>query len=175
MRRYQPYHADVAPEDDPVGKRDWTGRTLGKEATRVAKEIHTSAVERPLLQVVEDTLAFHGRWTAGANVTYRLSVASILINQQIALISMPGEPFLEFQTRWREQCPVAHCLFAGYANGYFGYLPTIRAAAEGGYGASDDETWIEPGAGERMLNLATIRIYELLHRLRPNPRPWDSQ
>lgn len=156
-----PYHADVPPDQDPVGKRDWTGGTLAKEAVRVAKEIRTIAPEHPLLQVVEDTLAFHGRWTRAAKVDYRLSLSAILINQQIALMSMPGEPFLDFQTRWRERCPVADCLFAGYANGYFGYLPTIRQAAEGGYGASDSETWIEPGAGERMLDLATIRIYEL--------------
>lgn len=166
-----PYYADVPPDQDPVGKRDWTAGILAKEAIRIANEIHTKVAEQPLIQVMEDTLTSQGRWTPVAKVDYLLPVSAILIDQQIALLTMPGEPFVDFQTRWRERCPVASCLFAGYANGYFGYFPTIRAAAEGGYGAADDETWIEPGAGERMLDLATIRIYELLHRLHPLPQP----
>ena len=167
-----PYYADVAPEQDPVGKRDWTAGVIAKETIRVANEIHTQPPEHALLQVTEDTLDFHGRWAPQAKTVFPLHVSTVLIDRRIALMSMPGEPFLEFQTHWREACPVADCLFAGYANGYFGYLPTIRAAAEGGYGSSDDETWIEPGAGERMLDLATIRIYQLLNRLRPNPQPY---
>jgi hypothetical protein len=167
-----PYHADVPPEQDPPGKRDWTAGVIAKEAVRVANEIRTSTPEHPMLQVMEDTLNFHGRWTAAAKTDFRLPVSAILINRQIALMSMPGEPFVEFQTRWRDACPVADCLFAGYANGYFGYFPTIRAAAEGGYGASDDATWIETGAAERMLDQATIRIYELLNSLRPDVQPY---
>jgi hypothetical protein len=167
-----PYHADVPPEQDPPGKRDWTAGVISKEAVRVANEIRTSTPEHPMLQVMEDTLNFHGRWTAAAKTDFRLPVSAILINRQIALMSMPGEPFVEFQTRWRDACPVADCLFAGYANGYFGYFPTIRAAAEGGYGASDDATWIETGAAERMLDQATIRIYELLNSLRPDVQPY---
>ena len=167
-----PYHADVPPEQDPVGKRDWTGGILAKETIRVANDIHTQPPDHPLIQVMEDTLTFHGRWAAQAKTEFQLHTSAILIDRQIALMSMPGEPFVEFQTRWRESCPVANCLFAGYANGYFGYLPTIRAAAEGGYGSSDDETWVEPGAGERMLDLATIHIYQLLNRLRPKPQPY---
>ncbi len=167
-----PYHADVPPDQDPVGKRDWTAGVIAKEVLRVAKEIHASAPELPLLQVSEDTLLFHGRWTAAAKTDFHLPVAAILIDKQIALISMPGEPFVAFQTRWRDACPVADCLFAGYANGYYGYFPTIRAAAEGGYGANDDATWIEPGAAERMLDDATIRVYQLLNSLRPNATPY---
>lgn len=166
-----PYHADVPSDHDPVGKRDWTGGMLAKEVIRVASQIRTIAPEHPLIQVIEETLTFHGRWAPAANVEYRLPVSAILINQTIALMSMPGEPFVDFQVRWRERCPVADCLFAGYANGYFGYFPTIRAAAEGGYGAADSETWIEPGAGERMLDLALIRIYQFINRLRPVPQP----
>jgi hypothetical protein len=166
-----PYDADVPPDQDPVGKRDRVGGILAKETVRVAKEIRTIAPPVPRIQVMEDTLTFHGRWAASAKIDYLLPISAILINRQIALISMPGEPFVEFQTRWRERCPVADCIFAGYANGYFAYFPTIRAAAEGGYGSADSETWVEPGAGERMLDLATIRIYELLGQLRPVPQP----
>ena len=59
--------------------------------------------------------------------------------------------------------------FAGYANGYLDYFPTIRAAAEGGYGGADSDTYIAVGAGERMLNQALIRVYDLLGRLADKP------
>jgi len=57
----------------------------------------------------------------------------------------------------------------GYTNGYFGYFPTIVAAAQGGYGASNSNTWVEVGAGERMVDHAVTRIYEMLGRLGDAP------
>ena len=54
--------------------------------------------------------------------------------------------------------------FLGYANGYFGYFPTIRASTEGGYGAASSSTWIEPGAGERMVDHAVVKVYQMLGR-----------
>ena len=56
---------------------------------------------------------------------------------------------------WRSRLPcVEDRSLAGYSNGYFGYLPTIKAASEGGYGAASAATWIEPGAGEIMVDHA---------------------
>ena len=99
----------------------------------------------------------------------RLPVATILINRRIALMTMPGEPFVIFQMNWRDRCPVPDAFFLGYTNGYFGYFPTIAAAAQGGYGASNSNTWVEVGAGERMVDHAVTRIYEMLGRLTDAP------
>ncbi len=33
----------------------------------------------------------------------------------------------------RARSPFAHTLYFGYTNGWFGYLPTAKAFAEGGY------------------------------------------
>ncbi|HTU03469.1 MAG TPA: hypothetical protein VMG58_16685, partial [Candidatus Sulfotelmatobacter sp.] len=98
-----------------------------------------------------------------------LPVMTVLVNRQIALVAMPGEPFVEYQMQWRARCPAHDCLFLGYSNGSFGYFPTIRAAAWGGYGASHSSTWIEVGAGDQMLNHALVRTYEMLGRLKPTP------
>jgi len=57
----------------------------------------------------------------------------------------------------------------GYTNGYFDYFPTILAASQGGYGAGDSDTYVAVGAGERMLNHALIRIYEMLDELKQVP------
>ncbi|PYV05317.1 MAG: hypothetical protein DMG26_05550, partial [Acidobacteria bacterium] len=33
-----------------------------------------------------------------------LPVTTLLINKRIALMGMPGEPFVSFQTSWRDRC-----------------------------------------------------------------------
>jgi len=98
-----------------------------------------------------------------------LPVATILINKRIALMTMPGEPFVDFQIDWRNRCPVRDAFFLGYANGDFGYFPTIRAASLGGYGAANTATRIEPGAGERVVDHVIAKVYEMLGRLTDTP------
>jgi len=187
-----PYYAVIPLKEDAVGRRDWTGEKLGKEAARVAKEIRTEAVPEPSLDFAEDMLTFHFRWSVekyrkavlgsseidprGFEAYYpstkseqQLPVATVLLNRRIALMGVPGEPFVDFQMNWRARCPVSDCFFLGYANGYFGYLPTIRAATEGGYGAASASTWIEPGAGERMVDHAVVKVYEMLGLLTDGP------
>jgi len=98
-----------------------------------------------------------------------LHVTTLLLNKRIALVGMPGEPFVNFQVNWRDRCPVPDAFFLGYTNGYFDYFPTIDAAAEGGYGAADSNTYVEVGAGERMLRQALARVYEMLGKLSEAP------
>ncbi len=186
-----PYYATTPRSNDAVKKRDWTGAQIGQEAARVAKDIRTNPAAEPSLQFVEDTMTFPVRWNAqkfreGMLATYgsriyedhadlldkesprrelSLPVTTVLINQKIALMGMPGEPFVDFQINWRARCPLRDAFFVGYANGYLDYFPTIRAAAEGGYGAADSDTYIAVGAGERMVNQALVRVYEMLGRL----------
>lgn len=80
-------------------------------------------------------------------VLLHLPVTMALIDRNIAILGMLGEPFLEIQMSMRARCPVQHCFFLGYTNGYYGYFPTIKAAVEGGYGAQSATTWVQVGAG----------------------------
>jgi hypothetical protein len=185
-----PYFAVTPLEQDAVKMRDWTGTRLGQEVARVAKDIHTEAVPDASLDYAEDRLVFHLRWDPdkwrraviaafGPDVfekfapkvksELQLPVTTVLINKRIALMGMPGEPFVDFQTSWRDRCPVRDAFFLGYANGYAGYFPTIRAASLGGYGAASASTWVEVGAGDRMVDHALLRTYEMLGRLRDIP------
>lgn len=184
------YYATTPLEQDPVKVRDWTGEHLGREAARVAKTIRTSEVPEPSIQFAEDVLTFRLRWNPEKlreamlaaygpdffksfapriRSEYQLPVAAILINKRIAWMTMPGEPFVDFQINWRDRCPVDDAFFLGYANGYFGYFPTLRAASEGGYGTASATTWMEVGAGERMVDHALVRVYEMLGRLTDMP------
>jgi hypothetical protein len=104
----------------------------------------------------------------------RLPVTTVLINKTIGILSMPGEPFVEYQIMWRQRCPVPDSFFIGYANGYNGYFPTIRSATLGGYGAANPATWVEIGAGDRMLDTGVIRTNQMLGRLHDLPEDFQK-
>jgi neutral ceramidase len=175
---------------DVVGRRDWAGETLGKAAVSTAQQIRTEADSDPVIDFADDPLALKLRWDAEKfrketlrelgpeafqiyappiEETIKLPVTTALINHKIAIVGMPGEPFVDFQTDLRAKCPVQDCFFLGYTNGYFGYFPTIKAAAEGGYGAVSTTTWIQVGGGEQMEDFALIQIYRMLGRLQDAP------
>jgi hypothetical protein len=185
-----PYYAVHPLDQDAVRMRQWTGERLGVEAARVARAIRTEVEPEGALQFSEDVLDLDWRWNsakfreavstswgadAAAGFEERLAgrarapVATVLVNRRIALMTMPGEPFVDFQIEWRNRCPVRDALFLGYANGSFGYFPTIRAAALGGYGAANTATYLQPDAGSRMVDHAIIRVYEMLGRLKDAP------
>ena len=185
-----PYHATTSLKEDALRWRDLTGQRLGEEASRVAKSIVTRQEPDGQLDYAEDHLRFSLRWdperfrqalikifgpssaetfAPRMEQEFEFPVSTLLINKRIALMTMPGEPFVNFQIDWRNRCPVADSLFLAYTNGYYGYLPTIRAAARGGYGASGATTWLQVGAGEQMVDHALVRAYELLGQLQRAP------
>lgn len=194
-----PYYTAIPLKQDAVKRRDWEGTQLGEAVARIAREIHTQSPPHASIDFAEDLLTFHFRWnpdkyrkaffqssevSANSESAFyyypptdsdqQLPVATLLLDRQIAFMSMPGEPFVEFQINWRQRCPVSDCFFLGYSNGYFGYLPTIKAATEGGYGAASLSTVIEPGAGERMVDHAVIKVYEMLGLLSDSPENPDE-
>ena len=91
-----------------------------------------------------------------------MSVA--LFDDRLAIGFFPGEFFVEHGLRFKRESRVKDTVFAGYTNGALGYFPTIRAAAEGGYGATE-ATIVEVGAGERLVSRALIDLYSLLGKL----------
>jgi neutral ceramidase len=183
------YYTGVAPEEDPPAKLKWTGDRIGSEVLKVAKSIRAEDVPEASIEAVEDRMPVKWRWGPGKfeevmrNVnppsllqyympevkpTLELPVETVLLNRRLALAALPGEPFVELQMNWRARCPVADCLFLGYTNGFFSYLPTIQAAVQGGHGGA---LWtrVEPGAAERMVDHALVRAYELLGKLKDTP------
>ena len=49
-----------------------------------------------------------------------------------------------------------------------GYIPTIPASVQGGYGA-DYNTTIEVGTGERLIDRAVVKLFELRGLLKELP------
>lgn len=185
-----PYYANTPLEQDPERWRQWTGKRLGEEAVRVAKSIQTQPESEGSIEFTDDTITVKTRWNLEKFRQSLLRVwgpkefpnydphlrpdtilrtSTLLINRRIAFMSMSGEPFVNLQLEWRNRCPVHDSFFVGYANGYQGYLPTIAAAVQGGYGASNPMTWAAVGSGERMVDHSVARIYEMLGLLTTTP------
>lgn len=169
-----------------------TGYALGRVVERVSREIQTRQPYAASLQIAEDEMTFPARWdleklkrldapptyyqwlTTGRPIGYppavvQVPLTTLLVNRTLAFLTLPGEPYVDLQIDLRERLPEVTTVLLGYANGYFGYLPTIRAATRDGvyYGANAWPTLVEVGAPERMLDRGIIRVLEFLGKLKP--------
>lgn len=166
-----PYH-----DKEPLTKKGFkaaeeTGTALGEEVVRVAKQIKTEPNSDASIKVKIDTLTFAYRYDASK--TMQLGIVTVVINNTLAFVGIPGEPFVEFQINLAAQSLLSNtfllgCTSVGVGTPFAAYLPTIKAAAEGGYGASY-ATMVEVGAGERIITKALVNIYTMLGRLKNVP------
>lgn len=70
---------------------------------------------------------------------------------KVALVAVPGEPFVEEQLRIKLESPAAYTWMAHMSNAYVGYIPTAPAFQRGGY-----ET--RTGAGSKLIPEALTTI-----------------
>ncbi len=173
---------DKTPLDDGAyDQMRRMGETIGAEVLRVRREVSFTDVDSIALGV--DRVRIGPRWDlddpairAGVRRDYlerferegEAEVKTLLVGDSLALVSFPGEFFVEHGMRLKEQSVVPNTVFVGYSNGHLGYFPTIKAAAQGGYGA-DSSTIVEVGAGERLVDRALVTIGYLSGRLRRIP------
>ncbi len=104
---------------------------------------------------------FEKEYTPGVRPT--LTVA--LLDQSVGLVGVSGELFSEHAIALRRRARLPHLLVMGYCNDYHQYFPTIQASAEGGYGAVPPMAVAEAGAGERLMDRALIKLYQLRGKL----------
>ena len=164
------FEGRTGKEEEDFATMQTMGELLGAEVLRSAKTIHqTSAVRYPI-QYAGEVLKFSDRWEKDHSI--EVGITTVLINREIAIAAVPGEPMHKFQTYWKEHADVSYPLFYGYtysSGGVWpGYLPDIRSAAYGGYGA-DVSTEIEVGAGESIMQHHLINLYKLLGMWRDKP------
>lgn len=165
-----PYLDKQPVDQNGFGETEKMGNALAEEALKVARRLKPQVNTNASLRAAAEVVEFHDRWDTKKKI--RAGLTTLLINNDIAIATMPGEPFVNLQIALRDKSEVAHTFLFGYtysAGGeWVGYIPTIRAAAEGGYGAAYN-TRIEVGAGEAMVDRAIVNIYSLLGKLREAP------
>ncbi len=157
--------------EDDFALVDRMGQLLAVEVQRVLALIKDRPGASHQLLTSNSIIKLNNRWKPNEQVT--LGVASLLINETIGIISLPGEPFHQFQVDFRHKANLPHAYVFGYcSNGPYewpSYLPDVVSAARGGYGASDT-TVAEVGAGERLVNKGLSQLFTLQGRLKSQPQ-----
>lgn len=134
-----------------------SGISLARGALRAAEGARPTGPSR--LRVREDLLTLPNR---DNEETTDVLLTTILLDDQTALVAIPGEPFIEHQLNLRQRASIAHPMVLGLAYSGRGtpfaiYLPTEQAAKEGGYGAREC-TFLIPSAGAQMIDAAVEAI-----------------
>lgn len=146
------------------------GELLAAAVVKAAKESKPLASNRHPIQHKSEVLKFGERWEK--DKTVEVGITTVLINREIAIAAVPGEPMHKLQTQWKQRADVAVPLFYGYTYSsggtWPGYIPDLRTAAYGGYGA-DASTRIEVGAGEAIMERHLIHLYDMLGMWRDKP------
>ena len=157
-------------QDDDFAVMEKMGQLLAAEVLRANRTVTVLAPVADPLKIRSEVLTFNDRWER--DKTIDVGITTILLGREIAIATVPGEPLHKLQRMWKEQADVPHPLFYGYtvsAGGTWpGYIPDLRSAAYGGYGA-DASTRIEVGAGEKIMLRHLTLLYGLLGRWKDKP------
>ncbi len=157
-------------EPDDFAVMEKMGQLLAAEVLRANTTVKLLAPVVDPIKVRSELLTFGDRWEK--DKTIEVGITTILLGREIAIATVPGEPLHRLQRMWKEQADVPHPLFYGYtfsAGGtWAGYIPDLRSAAYGGYGA-DASTRIEVGAGEKIMLRHLTFLYDLLGMWKEKP------
>lgn len=165
-----PYLDKQPVAENGFGEAEKMGNALAEESLKVIRKLKPAANASAKLQAIAEVKEFRDRWDA--TKTVKAGLTTLLINNDIAIATMPGEPFVDFQIALRDKSEIADTFLFGYtysAGGeWIGYVPTLKAATEGGYGAGYN-TRIEVGAGEAIIDRAIVNLFTLMGKLKKSP------
>ena len=157
-------------EDDDFAVMEKMGQLLAAEVLRANRTVKPLAPVVEPIKVRSEVLTFADRWEKDR--TIEVGITTILLGREIAIATVPGEPLHRLQRMWKEQADVPHPLFYGYtfsAGGtWAGYIPDLRSAAYGGYGADarPESRW---GPGEKIMLRHLTFLYDLLGMWKDKP------
>jgi neutral ceramidase len=139
------------------------GELLAGQVLSVNKSVKPLAPVTEPFRYKGEVLRLGDRWNK--EKTIEAGITTVLISRELAIAAVPGEPMHKLQRMWKDQADVAWPLFYGYTfssgGTWPGYIPDLRSAAYGGYGA-DVTTSVEVGAGEKIMAHHLANLYELL-------------
>lgn len=161
-----PYH-DKEPVATQFQAVEEAGQWLGKYLVSILKK--TDPVHGPLRTYAE-VLEVKNRWRP--NETIPIGWTAGAFGNSFCFASLPGEPFVEFQLTFRAKSECANSMLFGYTTSsegaWAGYIPTILASVQGGYGA-DYNTTVAVGTGEQLIDRAVVKLFELRGLLKELP------
>lgn len=158
------------PEMDfPLVER--VGVLLAEETLKTVERMKDREGKSTSLSFKSDSFDADHRFGEDEKIT--VGTTSVLINNEIGIVTMPGEPFHKYQNDLRHKSDLPYAFLFGYCldapYDWPRYLPDIESAARGGYGASD-ATIAAVGTGERLVNQGLVMLYEMRGRLLDHPQ-----
>jgi hypothetical protein len=152
-----PYWDKTPPSEGAFEQIEIMGRAIADEALEVSRHI-IDYEEMPRISFKSEVIPFASRQdTARTESSIQAEINTVLIGEDLALATFPGEFFVEHGLALKERSPFKHTFFIGYCNDALGYFPTIQSTIEGGYGAVYGAR-TEIGAGEHLVNRALINL-----------------
>jgi len=88
-----------------------------------------------------------------------LEVQVFKISDQLAIVGLPGEVFVELGLAIRESSPFKTTLVIELTNSHIAYVPTRKAFAQGSYETTNSR--LAPYGGEMMVESAVGLLQEL--------------
>lgn len=191
-----PYMDKTPLDQGGIAEMHKMGHALGELLAKTARETATTAPAKNSIQYEARVVPVRTRWDLNQpevravlgkaygprfdnyiskvvkNNQVPCTLTTVLIGGNLALVGMPGEIFVQFQTALKTRSPIRDTFLVGYTQGYHAYFPTLEDAAAGGYGGKT-ATYVEPGAGERLTDEALITLYKMSDKLHDVPRAED--
>lgn len=130
------------------------GNTLADTVLAVCSRMDKPKQRPGKIAFHNETMTFNGiKELDGSTIDAELNVA--VIDSDIAIVTGPGEFYVDHQLALKQRSSAPHTFFFGYTNGYLGYFPSKRAWTENwGKGVYEHHKWVEVGAGERLVDRA---------------------
>ncbi|MCA9039122.1 MAG: hypothetical protein KDA65_02110 [Planctomycetaceae bacterium] len=91
--------------------------------------------------------------------TIPIEVQAIRLSPDVAIVTLPGEVFVELGMAIKQESPFKTTLVVELANAAPGYIPTRKAFAEGSYETVNSR--VISGEGEKMVEMAIRLLKEL--------------
>jgi neutral ceramidase len=164
---------DINPyrDKEPVATQfkamDEMGQALGKY---VVGMLHKTKPITGELRTYSEVLEVNDRWNSNDKIPIGWTAGAF--GDSFCFAALPGEPFVELQLAFREKTECRSTMLFGYsysAGGVWaGYIPTILASVQGGYGA-DYNTTVAVGTGEQLIDRAVVKLFELRGLLKELP------
>ncbi len=161
-----PFKTDYAPMER-------MGELLAIETIKVAGALRGRPGDTTI-KYRDEALQFTGRFDKKRQFDVHLT--TMMINDDIVIAANAGELFAELGIAWKKQMQteVANPFYFGYAwsgGQWPGYVPSIKGAALGGFGADQGTGGIEVGAGEAIFNKHLESYFRLTGLMRDQPGP----
>jgi len=132
-------------------------------ASLVRQNQHKDDVDTLAFGTLHSSIQFPVR--AGSGVTNKLDAMarfSVVRIGSLAIVFLPGEPFIETALHIEIHSPFANTIVAGYGENNIGYIPTAKALKEGGYEAGPGKwSFMEEGA-DRLICTEALRLLNKL-------------